>query len=400
MKLFYGWVVVATGMAVTCVGIGSMMSLGVFLQPLAADMGWSRGGISTTAVLNFLFMGAGAFLWGALSDRIGTRFVLIAGGILLGAGLLGASLVSTLGQFQLVFGVLVGLAAGSFYAPMIATTTRWFTRNRSLAVALVSAGLGLGSTVIAPLARALISAYDWRTALAVMGCLALAVVLPASLLVRRPPTGTGGARAADAGPDYTIGQVLRSPQFAAIALAHFSCCAAHSGPIFHMVSYAIDCGVPAMGAATVFGTAGLAGLGGRIVCGMLADRVGAKPTLVAGLAVQALAISLYLFTRDAWSFYALAVLFGLAYGGVMPLYAILVREFFGARVMGSAFGAIAMISTIGMAIGPWAGGAIYDGFGGYFWLYVMSCAVGLGAVAVAGTVRPPRPMPALAAMVA
>src|SRR5690242_5007062 len=182
MKLFYGWVVVATGMAVTCVGIGSMMSLGVFLQPLAADMGWSRGGISTTAVLNFLFMGAGAFLWGALSDRIGTRFVLIAGGILLGAGLLGASLVSTLGQFQLVFGVLVGLAAGSFYAPMIATTTRWFTRNRSLAVALVSAGLSLGSTTVGPLARWLISSYDWRTAMLVIGDLAWLLIIPAALL--------------------------------------------------------------------------------------------------------------------------------------------------------------------------------------------------------------------------
>ena len=396
MKLFYGWIVVAVGMVVTCIGIGSMMSLGVFLQPLAADMGWSRGGISTTAVLNFLCMGAGAFLWGSLSDRIGTRLVLMAGGVLLALGLLGASQVTSLGQFQLVFGVLVGLAAGSFYAPMIATTTRWFTRNRSLAVALVSAGLGLGSTVIAPLARGLISAYDWRVALEVMGMLALVVVLPASLLVRRPPEWAAGSRAAHSGPDYTIGEVLRSPQFAAIALAHFACCAAHSGPIFHMVSYAIDCGVPAMGAATVFGTAGLAGLGGRIVCGMLADRVGAKPTLVAGLGVQAFAISLYLFTRDAWSFYALAVLFGLAYGGVMPLYAILVREFFGARVMGSAFGAIAMISTIGMAIGPWAGGAIYDGLGGYFWLYVMSCAVGLGAVAVASTVRPPRRLPAMA----
>lgn len=395
MRVFYGWIVVAVGMAVTCIGIGSMMSLGVFLQPLAADMGWSRGGVSTTAVLNFLFMGAGAFLWGALSDRIGTRLVLIAGGVLLALGLLGASQASSLGQFQLVFGVLVGLAAGSFYAPMIATTTRWFTRNRSLAVALVSAGLGLGSTLMAPLARALISAYDWRTALEVMGCLALIVVLPVSLLVRRPPV-VEGSHAAGAGPDYTIGQVLRSPQFAVIALAHFSCCVAHSGPIFHMVSYAIDCGVPAMGAATVFGTAGLAGLGGRIVCGTLADRIGAKRTLVGGLAVQALAISLYLFTRDAWSFYALAVLFGLAYGGVMPLYAILVREFFGARVMGSAFGAIAMISTIGMAIGPWAGGAIYDAFGGYFWLYVASCAVGLGAVGVASTVRPPRRIPAMA----
>ena len=162
-----------------------------------------------------------------------------------------------------------------------------------------------------------------------------------------------------------------------------------------MVSYAIDCGVPAMAAATVFGTAGLAALGGRVACGLTADRVGAKPTLVVGLAVQATAISLYLVTRDAWSFYALAALFGFSYGGVMPLYAILVREYFGARNMGTLFGAVAMISTLGMAIGPWGGGWLYDTFGNYFWLYLGSCGIGLGAVAIALTTRAPEPIPAM-----
>jgi MFS family permease len=192
---------------------------------------------------------------------------------------------------------------------------------------------------------------------------------------------------------FTVAQALRTPQFAAIALTHFACCAAHSGPIFHMVSYAIDCGVSSMAAATVFGTAGLAALGGRVVCGLTADRVGARPTLLVGLTVQAVAISLYLVTRDTWTFYALAALFGFSYGGVMPLYAILVREYFGARIMGTMFGAVAMVSTIGMAIGPWGGGRLYDAFGGYFWLYMGSFGIGLGAVAIALTTRPPVRLP-------
>ena len=163
-----------------------------------------------------------------------------------------------------------------------------------------------------------------------------------------------------------------------------------------MVSYAIDCGVPAMAAATVFGTAGLSALGGRVVCGLTADRVGVKPTLLVGLTIQALAISLYLVAQDAWSFYALAALFGFSYGGVMPLYAILVRDYFGARIMGTMFGAIAMVSTLGMALGPWGGGWLYDAFGGYFWLYISSAGIGLGAVAIALTTRPPEPLPVLA----
>ena len=399
MKLFYGWVIVGVGMLVTCIGMGSMMSLGVYLQPMSQDMGWSRAGISFTAVLSFLAMGFGSFLWGSLSDRFGTRVVVLAGGVLLAAGLISASHATELWQFQLLFGILVGLAAGSFYAPLIATITRWFTVNRSLAVALVSSGMGLGSFLIAPLSRWIITNYDWRTAMMTIGSLALVVVIPASLFVRRPPALAypGGVAAAGAdGHDFTMAQVLRTPQFAAIALTHFACCAAHSGPIFHMVSYAIDCGISSMTAATVFGITGLASLSGRIVCGLIADRVGAKQTLVVGLAIQALAVSLYVVTKGTVGFYALAALFGLAFGGVMPLYAILVREYFGARIMGTAFGTVAMVSTLGMAIGPWAGGWLFDTFGSYFWMYIGSFGIGLGAVAIALTFRPPERQPVAA----
>jgi MFS family permease len=392
MKIFYGWVIVGAGIVISCVGWGSMMSLSIFLQPISQAMGWSRTGISTVATLNFLAMGFGSILWGALSDRFGTRAVVLCGGALLGAGLAASSQSATLLEFQIVFGISVGLAAGSFYVPITAMTTRWFTRHRSLAVSLVSAGLALGSTVMAPLARWIIMNHDWRYALLVLAGIALAVILPAALLLRPPPVAqtpsatTKGAAA----PDMTVAQALRTPQFAAVTLAFFMCCTAHSGPIFHMVSYAVDCGVADMAAATVLGVAGLAGLSGRIICGLIADRVGAKRTLVAGLMVQAVAISLYLFTRDLGGFYAVAALFGFAYGGVMPLYAILVREYFPAAIMGSVFGVVAMVSTLGMAIGPWAGGWLFDTFGAYTWMYLASVGVAIGAAAIALTVRPPR----------
>jgi MFS family permease len=392
MKIFYGWVIVAVGIVVTCVGFGAMLTLSVFLQPIAEAMGWSRTGIATAAMLNFLCMGVGAFAWGALSDRYGTRTVVLCGGALLGLGLVLASRAGTLGEFQLVYGTLVGVASGAFYAPMTSATARWFTRHRSLAVALVSAGLSVGSTVMAPLARWLISTWDWRTAMVVIGDLVWLVILPAALLVRNPPRAAAPATAA--GGELTIGRVVRTPQFAAIALTHFACCAAHSGPIFHMVTHAMDRGVPAMAAATVLSVAGLASLSGKIGCGIFADRVGAKPALVAGLALQAVAIGLYLLAGGLGSFYALALVFGFAYGGVMPLYALLVRDYFGERVMGSAFGAVSLAATLGMALGPWIGGWLYDTLGGYAWMFVGSSAIGLGAVAIAVTFRPPRARPA------
>jgi MFS family permease len=396
MKLSYGWVVAGAGMLMTCLAMGSMLSLGVFLAPLAADTGWSRTGISTAATLDFLFMGAAAFLWGVLSDRFGTRIVVLLGSALLGAGLVGASRAQTLIEFQLLFGAIVGIAAGSFYAPMMAAATGWLEERRNLAAALVSAGMGIGSMTVSPLAAWLIDAFGWRSAMLSLGCLAFALLLPAALLVRRPPEALSARATPMSGEPYPLssGEAAMTPQFWAIALAHFACCAAHSGPIFHMVSYAALCGLPAMLAVSVFGVAGLAGLGGRIGLGLAADQWGAKPVLVAGLLVQALAVGAYLFVSGLKEFYALSVIFGLAYGGVMPLYAVLVRDFFGPRSMGTLFGAVSMFASLGMALGPWAGGWVFDSYGSYAWLYLGSFGIGLAAVAIAQTFRPRRLPPA------
>ncbi|WP_035694017.1 MFS transporter, partial [Bradyrhizobium liaoningense] len=263
----YGWVVVAAGALMTCVGFGTMLSLAVFLQPISEAMGWSRAGVSAAATLDFLCMGVAAFLWGALSDRFGTRIVVLSGSILLGLGLVTASQAATLWQFQLCFGVLIGIAAGSFYAPMMALASAWIEKNRSLAVALVSAGMGVSPVTIAPAASWLITTYDWRTAMLVIGCAAWALLIPACFLVRPAPQAV--AATADAAPDVelTAAQALRTPQFIALAAAHFACCAAHSGPIFHMVSYAMVCGIAPLTAVTVYSVAGVSGLGGRLLLG-------------------------------------------------------------------------------------------------------------------------------------
>ena len=387
MNLSYRWVIVAAGALISCVAIGAIFSLAVFLQPMAQATGWSRAGISSAMTLDFLAMGVAGFGWGAASDRFGARIVVLIGAVLLGLGLLLASRATSLLEFQLMFGVVVGLAAGAFFAPMTATVTVWFDTNRSLAVSLVSAGMGVAPMTISPLARWLTSAYDWRTAMMVIAILAWVLMIPAALLVRRPPAAAdaGGASASEdaGGAGMSVAEAFRSPQFIVLALTFFACCAAHSGPIFHMVSYAIGCGVPAMAAVSIYSVEGLAGLGGRLLLGVLADRLGAKRVLVAGLAVQALAIITYLFVNQLDQFYALALVFGAAYGGVMPLYAVLAREYFGPRIMGAVFGAAIMASSIGMALGPVAGGWVFDAFGSYAWLYIGSFGIALGAAALA-----------------
>ena len=394
MQLSYRWVIVGVGALMTCVAIGAMFSLAIYLQPMSAATGWSRTGISSAMTLDFLVMGAAGFGWGSLSDRFGPRIVVLSGAVLLGLALVLASRATSLLAFQLTYGLLVGLAAGAFFAPMIAAATGWFTDNRSLAVSLVSAGMGVAPMTISPFARWLISTYDWRTAMLTIGVMAWVLLVPAALLVRRPPAATaagpaGPQRAGDE-PSMTAGEAFRSPQFIVLALTFFLCCGAHSGPIFHMVSYAIGCGIAPMAAVSIYSVEGLSGLGGRLLLGLLADRFGAKPVLVVGLMVQAFAIAAYLAVDRLGEFYALALVFGTAYGGVMPLYAVLARESFGQRVMGTVFGAMTMASATGMAFGPWAGGRIFDAFNSYMWLYIGASSVAVAAVAVALVFSPRR----------
>ena len=388
--LSYGWVVVAAAAAIICIGMGSLFSLGVFLVPIERSMGWSRGAISTVALLNWIAMGLGSFVWGALSDRLGGRGVALAGGFLLGLGLVLSSQAQALWQFYATFGGLVGFSVGAFYAPLTSTVTKWFAVQRGLAVALVSSGIGLGILLISPLARALTSAWDWRMAMLLVGDLAWLVVIPLALLIQEPAAAPAArADTAAAGPDFAAGAVLRAPQFWAIALTHFACCAAHSGPIFHMVTHATDQGVPAMAAAAVLGVSGLSSIAGRIGGGLIADRLGVKRTLIGGLVLQAVIIAAYLMAREVWTFYALAIVFGTAYGGVMPLYALVTREYFGEKVMGTAYGAVFLISSLGMGVGSLAGGLIYDRLGAYAWLFLGSSLVAFMAVVLALTFRRP-----------
>lgn len=396
-KLFYGWVIVAAGGLITCVAAGSMFALAVYLQPIGEDTGWSRASISTAMTVVFLVMGASSFGWGVASDRFGARPVVLTGGVLLALGLVIASQATSPLVFQLAYGLLVGAAGGSFFAPIIATTTVWFEKNVGLAVSLVSAGMGMAPLTLSPLTAWLIEQYGWRNTMLSISVLVLVVIIPAAFLIRKPdhaasPANASANTATNPTSATPLSDALKSPQFLAIAAAYFFCCAAHSGPIFHTISYAMLCGVAPMAAVSIYSVEGLAGLGGRLLLGVLADKHGAKRVLIAGLLVQALVISAYVHASQIEHFYALAAVLGLAYGGVMPLYAVLARSYFPPAIMGGILGAATMTSSLGMSFGPLAGGWAFDYFGDYTWFYLGSAAAGLAAVAIAiGFPKPSTP---------
>ena len=388
----YRWVIVAAGGLLGCVAIGGMFSLPVLLQPIARDTGWSVTGVSSAMTIGFLAMALTSMIWGTLSDRLGPLPVVLTGSVVIAASLVLASFATSLAAFQFIFGVMVGGATAAIFAPMMATVTGWFDSHRSLAVSLVSAGMGMAPMTMSPLVAWLVSNHDWRTSMQILAGVVAAIMIPVSLLVRRAPALEVGPSASSddiaTQPEMSLAQALRSPQFVILLATNFFCCATHSGPIIHTVSYAISCGIPMIAAVTIYSVEGLAGMGGRIAFGLLGDRLGAKRVLVAGLFVQAFGALAYVFVRELAAFYAVAALFGFIYAGTMPLYSVLARENFPLRMMGTVIGGTAMAGSLGMATGPVAGGLIYDTFGSYAWLYIGSWAVGLGAFLIALTFRP------------
>jgi MFS family permease len=385
-------VIVAAGGLLGCVAIGGMFSLPVLLQPIARDTGWSVTGVSSAMTIGFLAMAMTSMMWGTLSDRYGPRRVVLTGSVVIAASLALASQAKSLLAFQFLFGVMVGGGTSAIFAPMMATVTGWFDTHRSLAVSLVSAGMGMAPMTMSPLVAWLVSYHDWRTSMLILAAVVGAIMIPVSFLARRPPAlaAAPGATSGSTTPraEMSLAEALRSPQFIILLATNFFCCATHSGPIIHTVSYAVSCGIPMITAVTIYSVEGFAGMGGRLAFGLLGDRFGAKRVLVTGLLLQAFGALGYVFVQQLAEFYAVAALFGFIYAGTMPLYSVLVRENFPLRMLGTVIGGLSMAGSLGMATGPVAGGLIYDMFGSYAWLYIGSWAVGLGAFFIILMFRP------------
>src|SRR5580698_3381913 len=219
----YRWVIVAAGGLLGCVAIGSMFALPVLLQPIARDTGWSVTGVSSAMTIGFLAMAFGSMAWGSLSDRLGPRAVVLAGTVVLVLSLALAAQATSLLAFQLIFGALVGGSAAAIIVPMMACVTGWFDTHRSLAVSLVSAGMGMAPMTMAPLAAWLGSTLSWRTTLEILAVIAACLMIPAALLVRRPPALVGACAAPESGPQsgMSVGEALLSPQFIVLVLTNF-----------------------------------------------------------------------------------------------------------------------------------------------------------------------------------
>jgi len=360
----YAWMRLAAAAALGTIGSIGMWSVPVALPAVQAEFGVARGDASlpfTLAMMGFAF---GGVVMGRLSDRFGIIAPVVCGAVMIGLGYVAAGLASSLWLFALAY-VLIGAGTSATFGPTMADLSQWFTRRRGIAVAIVSSGNYVGGTIWPPVVEHFIARDGWRATHMGIGIFCVVAMLPLVLALRRPTpphASAGGARAVAA--QGSIGLSPNALQ-ALLCIAGLACCVAMAMPQVHIVAYCGDLGYgPARGAEMLSLMLGF-GIVSRLGTGVIADRIGGVATLLMGSALQGVALLLYFFFDGLFSLYVISALFGLFQGGIVPSYAIIVREYFPPREAGTRIGLVIMATLFGMALGGWMSGAIFDYAGSY-----------------------------------
>ncbi len=402
-RVFYGWVIVAVGALGGAATMGVVQAFSVFLPHLQEGLAASRATLSLAFSLQMLIYGASSIIAGALADRIGTRRLVAAGGLLYGFGLLLAARSQTAWALALAFGGVGGLGMGALLGPLQYLTARWFDRRKGMALGLLLSGPGLGTLLVSPLAAALIAWQGWRGTFVALGIGAAVIILATCpLLLENPsacglrPDGTTAAALAEepapAASPWTSATAMRTPAFWLLQGTFLACCGSHAGPLVHGAAHAVDVGVSSAWAAGMMSAFGISTFFGRIGLGAVADRIGGRRTLVGSLAAQMVLVTILGGLQDRWAFVAFSVFFGLAYGGVFAQYPVILREYFGATRVGAVYGTTLFVGAIGMALGPYLAGLIHDVTGTYQVPFWVSGGIGAGALLLAlGLSRPTPP---------
>ncbi len=362
----YAWLRLATSTGIGTVGCIGMWSYVVALPAVQADFGVARAEASLPFTAVMLGFGVGCVVLGRLVDRVGIVVPIAGAAVLLGLGYIAAGFSSTMWQLALAHGALIGLGSSAMFGPLVVDLSHWFSRRRGLAVAICGCGNYLSGVIWPPIIQHFIATDGWRTAHIYVGIVCIAGILPLTLVLRRPAPmesrvadGTAAARAQEA-----VGLSPRALQ-ALLAVAGLACCAAMAMPQVHIVAYCGDLGYGPARGAEMLSIMLAFGLPSRLACGFIADRIGGVATLLISSALQAVALALYLGFDSLSSLYVISALFGLFQGGLVTTYAIIVREYFAPEQAATRLGGVLMATTLGMALGGWMSGAIFDLTGSY-----------------------------------
>jgi MFS family permease len=364
----YAWSRLGAALALSTIGGVGMWSVIVALPAVQAEFGVARSAASLPYTMTMLCFGLGGIAMGRLADRFGVLVPVTGGAVTLGIGYAVASQATGLGQFILAQGLLVGIASSATFAPLVADTSLWFTRHRGMAVAIIASGSYLAGSVWPPLVQHFIDGHGWRRTYVGVAVFCVATMVPLALVAlrRRAPltetaSSTPGAVSRPARPLAMSPATLQ----ALLVVAGISCCVAMSMPQVHIVAYSGDLGHgPAHGARMLSLMLGV-GVVSRLTWGWICDHIGGRLTLLLGSSLQALALALYLPFDGLTPLYVASGLFGLVQSGIVPAYAVIVREFFPPAEAGVRVGTVLMATVFGMALGGWLSGVIFDLTGSY-----------------------------------
>ena len=361
------WRRLAAGLALSTIGGVGLWSSVVVLPTIEAEFGVDRGGASIPYTATMIAFALGGAAMGRVADRFGIMVPLIIGAMMLGIGYFVAASAGSYWSFVAAQAVLIGgLGSSVTFSPLVADISHWFLRRRGIAVAIVASGNYLAGTIWPPILQHGIETIGWRHSFMGLGIICVTTMLPIAFLLRRKAPADHGAVPAT-GAHAAIGTPPAPPAVlqGLLMLAGVACCVAMSMPQVHLVAYCADLGYgPARGAEMLSVMLGL-GVVSRLASGLIADRIGGIGTLILGSTLQCLALLLYLPFDALVSLYVISGLFGLSQGGIVPSYALIVRQYFPAREAGGRIGLVLMSTVMGMALGGWLSGAIYDWTGSY-----------------------------------
>jgi MFS transporter, OFA family, oxalate/formate antiporter len=397
-RFFYGYVIVAVCFLIMLLAWGASRTYGVFFTPLQEEFGWSRATVSGAYSLSNILIGLISIFIGRLTDRFGPRTVLIGCSVFLGTGYLLMATVQGLWQVYFFYGFLIAVGMSGINVPLSSTVARWFYDRRGLVTGVISCGIGLGTIVFPPVFTSLILRYDWRTSYLIVGAVVLVLMAASAWFLRRDPRSMGltpygdkvnpkkGSPVVD--PGYSYGEARRTWQFWVLGVSFFCNGYLVDTTIVHLTRHALDTGMEAVTAAGLISAVGIGSIGGRLVWGNTADRVGCRRTLLAIFALMIAAYAWVQFTEGIWGLYLFAVIFGFAYGGFPVLQSLTTAEYFGLKAHGSIMGTFYCCAMCGAACGPLIAGRVYDVTGSYFWAFIGCIVVGAVGFAAVYFTRP------------
>jgi MFS family permease len=362
----YAWLRLAASLLIGTVGSVGMWAVVVALPAVQSDFGVARADASLPYTLAMLGFGAGAVVIGRLVDRFGVVMPVVAATLLLGGSFIASGLAPDLMTFAIA-NLLIGVGSSATFAPLIADISHWFTRRLGIAVAICASGNYLGGAAWPPIVQRLVEAYGWRTNQVVVGIACIVLMLPLVLVLRRRLASHQRAQATAPSGDARASLGLNPyALFALLCLAGVACCVAMSMPQVHIVAYCGDLGYGVARGAEMLSLMLGFGIISRIASGFIADRIGGLATLLIGSVLQGAALLLYLMFDGLTPLYVVSALFGLFQGGIVPMYAVIVREYFPPKLAGTLVGLVIMSTIFGMALGGWVSGAIFDLTGSYW----------------------------------